>query len=242
MSYNSFDNEQIVRYQYTSRPNAGQQPDRRKCPILDKPDDLFGNGECMKSEEQDRRVRRTRQLLHQALISLILEQPYHTITVQDILDRADIGRSTFYSHFQNKEALFQYGFDQMLDALTQQMESHHREETGGAIFPSLELFRHVQENQRLYKALLRGQGVELLLEHGQGVLNQRIERFLVSQHPAKESYTIPLPVLAHYLSGAFFTLLQWWLDNRMPYPPERMDEIYRQLVLPGVLRALETRG
>lgn len=193
----------------------------------------------MKTEEKDRRVRRTRQLLHKALISLILEQPYHTISVQDILDRADVGRSTFYAHFQDKDALFQYGFDRMMDALTQHMDAQDREDADSPIFPSLELFQHIQENQQLYKALVPGRGVELLLKHGQNALSQRIERRLESHSPAQGNISIPLPVLSYYLAGAFITLLKWWLDNRMPYPPERMDEIYRQLALPGVLHVLE---
>jgi AcrR family transcriptional regulator len=192
----------------------------------------------MKNESTDRRVRRTRQLLHKALISLILEQPYHTISVQDILDRADVGRSTFYAHFQDKDALFRYGFDRMMDALSQHMEAQDRDAGGSPIFPSLELFRHVQENKQLYKALIPGRGVELLLKYGQNNLSQRIERYLESQYPAEGNRSIPIPVLSYYLAGAFITLLQWWLDNRMPYPPERMDEIYRQLALPGVLRVL----
>ena len=193
----------------------------------------------MNTEGKDRRVRRTRQLLHEALISLILEQPYHTISVQEILDRADVGRSTFYAHFQDKDALFRYGFDRMLDSLNQQMDGQKQELTGDSLFPSLELFKHVQNNQALYKALVPGRGIELFQKYGQNALSQRIERSLESQFPVRAMNVIPLPVLSYYLAGAFITLLQWWLDNRMPYSPEQMDDIFRQLALHGVFSVLE---
>jgi AcrR family transcriptional regulator len=192
----------------------------------------------MKIEEKDRRVRRTRQLLHQALMSLILEKPYHAISVQDILDRADVGRSTFYAHFQDKDNLFRYGFERMLDALAQHIDAHEQEATDSHYFPSLALFQHVQENQQLFKALIGGQGIELLLKHGQNALSQRIENHLERHVREGREVSIPLPVLSYYLAGSLITLLKWWLDNRMSYTPERMDEIYQQLALPGVLQVI----
>lgn len=192
----------------------------------------------MKTEDTDRRVRRTRQLLHKALMSLILECPYESITVQDILDRADVGRSTFYTHFQNKDDLFRYGFELMLDELTRHMETSGHIGRSSDIFPSLELFQHIQENHRIYKALMGGQGLEMMFKYGQLALSQRIERHLESYHPDREKVTIPFSILSTYLAGTLITLLQWWLDNRMPYPPEQMNSMYQQLVLPGVIGVL----
>src|SRR6202012_5392571 len=63
----------------------------------------------MAQETMDRRVRRTRDLLHRALLDLIAEKGYPHITVQDILDRADVGRSTFYTHYRDKEDLLRSG-------------------------------------------------------------------------------------------------------------------------------------
>jgi hypothetical protein len=127
----------------------------------------------------------------------------------------------------------------MLDHLTQQMEEQDREYAGD-IFPSLELFRHVQENKALYKALVPGRGIELFQKYGQNTLSERIERRLESRIPAEASMGIPLPVAAYYLAGTFITMLQWWLDNRTPYTPERMDEIFRQLALPGILGVMDS--
>ncbi len=193
----------------------------------------------MKPVEKDRRVRRTRQLLQDALIALMLEKPYHAISVQDILDRADVGRSTFYAHYRDKDDLLLGGFDRLLEALGRHMDAGEGHGAGQPFFPALELFRHVQENHWLYKALVWGQGVDLLFKHGQKALSERIEHHLGSQITDLEALSIPLPVLSSYLAGSLITLLQWWLDNRMPYSPERMAEIYQQLVLPGVHAAMQ---
>ncbi len=192
----------------------------------------------MKPVEKDRRVRRTRQLLQDALIALMLEKPYHAVSVQDILDRADVGRSTFYAHYRDKDDLLLSGFDRLLESLGRHMDTGEGHGADRSFFSALELFQHVQENHWLYKALVWGQGVDLLFKHGQKALSERIERHLESQSAGQESISVPLPVLSSFLAGSLITLLQWWLDNRMPYPPERMAEIYQQLVFPGVKDAL----
>src|ERR1700757_5499961 len=69
----------------------------------------------------DRRVRRTRKLLHDAFLALVLEKGYEKTTIQDILDRADVGRSTFYVHFRDKEALLTSSFDGMGDQLENEL-------------------------------------------------------------------------------------------------------------------------
>jgi AcrR family transcriptional regulator len=122
------------------------------------------------------------------------------------------------------------------------MDVQDQDPTGAPFFPSLALFQHVQENYSIFKALFRGQGLEFMLKRAHLALSQRIEGHLEEAVKAGRDPIVPLPVLSYYLAGALITLLQWWLDNRMPYPPERMDEIYRQLALPGALRALQLEG
>jgi AcrR family transcriptional regulator len=190
----------------------------------------------MQGKDGDRRTRRTRQLLRDALIALMLEKRYDKITVQDIIDRADVGRSTFYAHYRDKEDLHQSSFAEMLEALTH----HLRESDTGShrLVPSLELFRHVQQQHHLYKALVPGRGVELLFKTGHDYISRIIERRLAAHLPEQQTPTVPLPVVANYVAGALVTLLKWWLDHQMSYSPERMDEIFQQLVMPGVWATL----
>src|SRR5262249_61932845 len=78
------------------------------------------------SEREDRRVRRTRRALQEALRELMLQKAYDHITVQDVLDRADVGRATFYAHFRDKDALLMSEFEAMREALREHLAKHLR--------------------------------------------------------------------------------------------------------------------
>jgi AcrR family transcriptional regulator len=182
----------------------------------------------------DRRMQRTRQALSHALIALIQEKRYEAITVQDICDRANVGRSTFYAHYQDKDDLLASNFQQMMDSLGSQVEW----QDGQFIFPVAALFQHVQEHHHLYKALVWGGGFDVLLRAGQQQWRAQIERQLTMLLPRGRPSDIPVDVATTYLAGALQTMVVWWLDQKMPYAPERMDEMFQQLVMPGVNAAL----
>ena len=195
----------------------------------------------MKTQKTDRRSLRTRRLLGEALIALLLEKRYEDITVQDILDRANIGRSTFYEHCWDKEDLLTSEIERVIDVLDQRLATPP---TNTAVFiPSLALFQHVQEQQRLFQAFLRGQGIRQALNRGQGfravtqafedLLRRRVEQRLrgESKHGTSDKL---LAAVASYVAGAFMTLMQWWLETELAWSPERMDVLFRDLVLPGV--------
>jgi AcrR family transcriptional regulator len=190
----------------------------------------------MRNTKADRRSQRTRRLLSAALIELMLEQRYDEITVQDIIDRADVSRSTFYAHYLDKEDLLISDFTRVLDALSQHTEQN---EPGGQVLPPLALFfRHVKEQHQLYKALVRGGGIDRLYKKGHERLRQNIEQHLQALVPAGQTGALPLPLVADYIAGAILNMLTWWLNNEMPYTPEHMDALFNQLVLPGVWATL----
>lgn len=190
----------------------------------------------MRNTKIDRRSERSRRLLSNALIALMLERRYDTITVQDILDRADIGRSTFYAHYLDKEDLLVSNFKQVLDALI----LHIAPAEPGQVAPlSLaRFFRHIQEQQQLYRALVRGGGIDLLYQQSHRQLRERIETQLGAQLPAGSAATAPIALIADYMAGAALTMLRWWLEHGMAVTPEELDELFQQLVLPGVRQVL----
>src|SRR5215470_3992019 len=108
----------------------------------------------------DRRVRRTQKLLHRALISLVLERNYDSITIQEILDRADIGRSTFYAHFKSKDELLISGIHELRDTLESAMQSTRSalKRHEAVVSFSLAMFQHASEYREVYHALLNTQG------------------------------------------------------------------------------------
>jgi AcrR family transcriptional regulator len=191
----------------------------------------------MRNAKEDRRSQRTRQLLSAALVQLMLEKRYDEITVQDIIDRANVGRSTFYTHYLDKEDLLVSDFTRVLDTLSQHSELS--EDAGVQSPPSILLFfRHVQMHRQLYKALVRGEGIQRLFKKSHEHLRSTIEQHLATMMPAGLPPAAPLPLVADYIAGAILTMLTWWLEHEMPYSPEQMDALFQQLVLPGVTATL----
>lgn len=190
----------------------------------------------MKQDKQDRRSRRTRDLVNAAMMELLREKRYDAITIQDLLDRANIGRSTFYAHYFDKEDVLVSLSEQMLEMFQQQLSER---KVGQRIIPSLEIFQHASENYPFFQSMIRGHAEELLWETVRAILSKSIEETLASAWTGKGSPSIPLAVVAEYLAGAFGNLLKWWLKADMPYSPEEMESIFQQLALPGVRSVME---
>jgi len=181
------------------------------------------------SDKQDRRSQRTRHLLSEALVELIREKGYNPITVSDIIDRANVGRSTFYAHYRDKDDLLAGELDRVIGFLSQGVSDESDEEN--SLFPSLGLFRHVGEQYELYKALVWTPGIDLLIKHLQTSLSHRIEEGI---QRSEKDFDIPLPILANFIAGGFLILLKWWLENKMIHSPEEMDAIFKKLTLAGI--------
>lgn len=191
----------------------------------------------MASPKNDRRSQRTRRILLDAMVSLMQEKPYDAITVQDIIDRADVGRSTFYAHYQDKEDLMAGVLAHMMDAL-----SHMAEQRSGAdhlrILPGRELFEHVQENYPLFKGVVRGHSLELFFDRAMTYWSQRIAAELQAFLPEGQQPAVPIPVIAHFVSSTLVMMLHWWLNNKMPYSPKEMDDMLQSLIMPGIQNSL----
>ncbi len=189
----------------------------------------------MAKKNVDRRVQRTRQLLHHALIALVLEKGYDKITVQDIIDRANIGRSTFYAHYLDKEDLL----EKSLEPLRQELGQHLAEEdtvegSVWSLLPSLALFRHTGQHHHLYKAMIGGKGIDIVVKTIRDALIAHAQTHLEQLAATGGQPSVPPLVIITYLVGALQALLTWWLDADMPYSPEQMNEMFQQLTIPGV--------
>ncbi|HLZ61192.1 MAG TPA: TetR/AcrR family transcriptional regulator [Ktedonosporobacter sp.] len=193
----------------------------------------------MKQQKADRRSQRTYRLVSSAFAELVVEKPYDEILVQDILDRAGIGRTTFYAHYFDKEDVLNNIIEQELEMLTRQIAHAAARQR---VVPSLELFEHAyhSENQQ-FRALMRSRAGEFLWEALQAALCRAIEPALCTLCAERRSPPIPLAVVSQYLAGAFLTLLKWWVEADMPYPPEQMESIFQQLALPGVWAMLKEK-
>lgn len=180
----------------------------------------------------DRRVRRTRDQLGDALIELMQEKPFDSITIKDVLARADVGRSTFYAHYRDKDDLFLSDADQFLEALATALS--RSKSTSERVVPVREFFAHVAEGQRLYQALVASGKIHDFLELAQGHFARGIEQRLAELPRSRGIAPAARPALAHALTGSLLSLLTWWLDHGMRASPEEMDETFHQLVWSGV--------
>ncbi|NQV16783.1 TetR/AcrR family transcriptional regulator [bacterium] len=190
----------------------------------------------------DRRVTRTRHLLREALMSLMREQRYDSITVQNILDRADIGRSTFYSHYRDKEELLISGLDDIIHSLILTLENPGVQPDQHKLLSTEPLFKHAQDEFQLHKAIMGGHGINLMVQKIQKHLGRHIEDELRSWLKEDEAPAIPIPLMGHYVASVVLSLLRWWFDNNKPHSPAQMDAIFQQLVMPGILESMRPKG
>ena len=189
-------------------------------------------------DKPDRRVRRTRESLHKALISLALEKHYDSITVQEVLDRADVGRSTFYTHFQSMDELLISGIQELRTtlhaALENQRKSAKRHEN--VIAFSRAMFDHASGYRSVYFALLNTGAWPIVRQQLQIVLEELIRRECKAEIARLKTANsdVPVDLFVHYLTSAFFGVLIWWMDRRSRLTPSQIDEAFRSLVLPTV--------
>jgi AcrR family transcriptional regulator len=188
----------------------------------------------------DRRVRRTRALLHDALLSLIPEKGYERITVQDILDRADVGRSTFYAHYRDKEDLLLSGFQDIRSALTaeRQAADHSSGARGEFLEPLRVVFRHVEGHRHLREPLSRKGGADLVTRILRDSVADIVREHFRAQFPEYKSDPALLEPAVQFVSGACMTLLIWWLADDGALTADDIYANFRRFATQGVRRAL----
>lgn len=178
----------------------------------------------------DRRVRRTRRRLKKALLELIRERRYDEITVREIAERADVGRSTFYDHFGSKEDLLFDGFEERLLAMAEAARDTPTDDVPlGFGVPFLE---HVRLQRRFFRAAIVG-GREARIRKKTTEILARAARVELardgrSASPAPDDAL--LEARAHCVAGAFLGLLGWWLEDPQRLESEEVDRVYRGVV------------
>jgi AcrR family transcriptional regulator len=187
--------------------------------------------------DQDRRVRRTRRILGDALVALILEKSYERITVQEILDRSDVGRSTFYAHYRDKEALLLAGFDDLAEELRRELTAGTLGEPLDQISPVVAMFEHAHRNRRVYEAMCGRQGGAVVQRHLHRLLGGLLRDHL-RPHLGAAGSDLPVDVVAEFATSAALGLLTWWVNHDYPHSPTRLAEMYQRLAAPGLLTAL----
>jgi AcrR family transcriptional regulator len=180
----------------------------------------------------DERIRRTSQRLGHALLTLMLEKPMSEVTVQEVLDRASVGRSTFYLHFRDKDDLLLSQLEEfceiMSTLLTERKEVSHR------VVPVAEMFAHIHSAQNLYRALAEDGRLNDFFELAQGYFARGIEQRLKDSKRFADSPPRDLAPRAQALAGSLLSLLRWWLDRGAKEPAGEMDDLFHKMVWNGI--------
>jgi AcrR family transcriptional regulator len=187
----------------------------------------------------DRRVRRSRQAIMQALHALIAEKGYNAVTVTDILQVADVGRSTFYAHFRDKEDVLLSGFDDIRSALAHSPPRDEAETASAGEFlgPLRSVFEHVGRYRQAWKPLVLKGGADVVVRILRDASESLIRDHLAQQCGSTASEA-RIEATTQYLTGALMGLLTWWLDSESPEPAVDVYRMYRRLATQGAKRHL----
>src|SRR3990170_1148770 len=189
---------------------------------------------------KDRRVERTQQLIRGALRSLIEEKGFEALTVQQIIDRADVGRATFYAHFDNKDDLLASGFDDLRASLkARQRDAFSRgRTTEERVFAfSQEMFAHVNEYRDVFRSMVgkqSGATVQRLLHK---LLVDLVRDDVKGTVARAAGGAVPTEALVQFIGGALFGLLMWWLDGKMRLSVTEINALFRTLAIPALKAA-----
>lgn len=185
--------------------------------------------------KEDRRVRRTKRQLSEALLALVVEKEYETITVQEIAERADLNRATFYLHYGSKEELLIESLEAQFDQLVAMLEESSVEQPIWEERTHLVLaFEHAAEHASLYKVILSERGMGYIINRIINYLADVCVQELCASLPPQQVAAVPIEVVAQHVAGSFYATLAWWLTHDMPYPAEQMADIVFQLCQVGV--------
>jgi AcrR family transcriptional regulator len=189
----------------------------------------------------DRRVQKTQKLLREALFSLISEKSYDSIVVKDILDRANVGRSTFYMHFGDKDDLLVCGMHDMLRSVQAAGLPPSAKPYERIIWFSLPIFEQINQHRHAGEARIGTRGRAIIHEHLQKVLSELIADDVKKclQSRRKSAAQIPSDIVVQYVASTFILVLNWWMENRSSLHPEGVNDVFRTLVLPTLAVILE---
>ena len=179
------------------------------------------------AKQTDRRVQRTRKLLQDALISMMIEKGYEATTVQHIIDRADVGRATFYAHFADKETLLISRLEDLRSFL-----SERQRQAPGTLAFSLAMLEHARNHLPVWTAIVgRNSGAHVA---------QRIQQ-MIAELSAVDLRALSFKgtpaqrdLAGQFIAGAFMAVLIWWLGQGAQRPPDEVDALLRQLVMRGL--------
>jgi AcrR family transcriptional regulator len=185
------------------------------------------------ARKQDRRIQRTRKLLRDALMDLIMEDGYDAISIQDITEKANLGRATFYLHFKDKDELLLDVMEQFIADFMQQVpqisEAQWRLDDTKAI---IKLFDFAADHYDLYRILIIGSGGITAAAQLRNSVASNIADFIQQEIDEQGAGpVIPTDFIASHFAGSLLSTIYWWLDSDLNYTAEEMAEMFQKVNL-----------
>jgi AcrR family transcriptional regulator len=194
---------------------------------------------------KDRRIQRTEALLREALGALIREKPYEEIVVKEILNRANVGRSTFYTHFADKDEL-------LLSCIQDMLRSAQPRRWGRAVAKpqdeivwfSLPIFEHIERHRDSGGTTMEPRGRQAVHEHLQHAIAELIEDEVATalRRRSRAVWHAAPDLLVRWIASTFVLVLNWWVASDSPLPAREVDRLFRALIEPSLAEALGYRS
>jgi AcrR family transcriptional regulator len=191
-----------------------------------------GQEQKKRRRKPDERIRRTHERLGRALLELILEKRIDEVTVQEVLDRASVGRSAFYLHFRDKDDLLFSQLEMFLEMQSTALSV--RKEVSDRVVPVAEMFAHIGGQNKIYRALADSDRLNEFFDLAQGYFARGIERRLRESKRLPKLRQRELAVHATALAGSLLSLLRWWIERGAKESPRVMDEMFHRMVWNGL--------
>ena len=184
----------------------------------------------------DRRQQKTRAAIFSAFASLLAEKSYGKITVQEIIDAANVGRTTFYAHFETKDDLLKELCEELFGhIISSAMDCTHTHglysDRNAPESMFCHLLQHLQENDKNIIGLLSCESSEIFLRYFKDSLNGLVRSQFVNQN-RKTNTDIPQDFLINHISGSFVEMVLWWIKGRMKQTPAELDHYFRAVIEP----------
>jgi AcrR family transcriptional regulator len=192
----------------------------------------------MTRKESNTRGNRTRATLQRAFKALLRTKPYESIAVDEICKLANVGRSTFYTHFRSKDDLKRSGLETLRrllhDRQRKPVRSDRKEQAVSLSF-TFDLFAHAHDHLDHYRMLANGRGRTIILRKLKDTATELLRAQFNAGPTTKSHDAIEREATVQCVAGAFMALLTWWLDRGATIPTERIDAMFQRFVCDGAL-------
>ena len=187
----------------------------------------------------DPRVKRTRRLFHDALISLILKKDFASITIREITDRAEVAYITFYRHYESLDQLLMEVLDEGLIELMRHIETLAKQsDTANLETEGMLIFEYIGQKADLFRILLKSQSVTRVRKKVVRNIATIFQKSCVPLERLGNHTTIN--IASNHIATSLLSLIEWWLENDMKPSPTEMGKVYKSLIIDSTVGAVNS--